>query len=201
MKKKPSNRGTSFVSVKLYRNDIEELLSLLSDYVYAIEISDDKNIYSDLNELQATCGDRIPSLSIEGTAMGTSFKLELARQSRSYLEVTNRDEVFLRVIDFLKAHRRTRLGVVIIASILAIVAITVLGAIRHTNFVWLLLLVVFPIILLKLWANGNLSLIYLMQKHKQESFWTRNKDTIWVGVIVAIVTAIVTWAITYFTTK
>lgn len=204
MRKKPYKRVVSLVSVKLYRDDIEELLAILNSYSYVIEVSDDKNIYSDLDAMKTILGGRISTLTIEGTAVGTSFSLNISNKSQSKLQVANRDEVFLQVYEFLRARQRLWIGAGMIVGAL-VLALTVIQLLSDLDFEYRLalmaLILCLPTYFSMRWTRGNLSTIYLLEKHAQVSFWTRNKDTVWVGIIVAIVTAVVTWLITYLTTK
>jgi hypothetical protein len=46
---------------------------------------------------------------------------------------------------------------------------------------------------------GFFSIITLSKQHEQETFWDRNKDTIAIAIISALLGASLTWLVTYLT--
>jgi hypothetical protein len=178
MKKKALVRTTQFPSVKLYKNDIDEIFSLFNEYVYATEISDGKYDYDDLEDIRQTRGNFIPELFIEGKALNTSFTLKLSRTTGNWLEVRNRDEFYLQMNDVLRSRKRRMLLGSIVASGLISFAGIMLGATYKIKPIVIIsgLLLFMLTILFGMWQRGVLSKIYLTKKHEQPSFWNRNKD-------------------------
>src|SRR6267143_83890 len=127
MKKRISDRKKTPGSFKLYRNDIEEILALLDEYAYTKTLSDSQYEYDDLDDLEKARGITIRDFTITGTGLGTKFKLSISAPIGSILEVTNKDEFYLLLIDFLKKKKRIALGVIIhLFSALSIIGFFVL---------------------------------------------------------------------------
>jgi len=49
----------------------------------------------------------------------------------------------------------------------------------------------------QLYQRGAFTKISLKKKHEQDSFWTKNKDTIVVAVITNIITALLSFTVAY----
>lgn len=203
MKKKPSERIKSLMSFMLYRNDIEELLELLNGYGFDVQLSDKKYEYTNLEEIKDTQGDVVRDLTITGTGNGSCrVQLKFSRVG-SILEVSNHDETFLQMEDLLRPRRRILLT--LISGAVAIPSVLGFAVAMTSNH--LPLAVVFFVLcvstgLLCMSASGGaLSVVYLTPKHQAPSFWKRNKDALWIIVLTAIVTALVSVATSYFLFK
>jgi hypothetical protein len=191
-------RRATFPSVKLYRDDVEEILTLITPY--AKQISDEKYEYTDLDDLAQGRGNIIHNFSIDGTALGTTFKLTIS-QTGNYLQVTNKDEIFLQLKEFFKTKRRTGLGLLFLTLSIVTAAIFVL----FFNTSWTARIISFSAYLVTLglllfWYQGKFSIIHLTQKHQLPSFWKKNRD-IWILVLSNILTGIVSAFVAYYLFK
>jgi hypothetical protein len=204
MKKKVAIRRKTIPCLKLYRNDVEEILSLLDDYVYEKAISDKTHEYTDLNDLQQERGEIINELFIEGTALGARLELRVSKKGNNSLTVINSDEIFLQLIDSLKTKRRVVLGGLLhLFSLFTLVSYFISYLIFKNRSVFVISLLTTAIsgYLLVGWYHGLFSIIYLTPKHQTSSFWKRNNDALWIIVITAVVSSIGTVLVTYFLFK
>lgn len=200
MKKKPSERIKSLWSIKLYKDDIEELLQLLSEYVFAVQLSDKKYEYTGLDEVQNARGDVIRDLNIVGTGSeGSRVQLRFSKAGTS-LEVSNHDEAFLKIVDLLRPRKRILLALIS----LAVTIPSIFGFAYYMTHRLTILAGIFFVLSLSNGflfmgaLDGMLSVVYLTRKHEAPSFWKRNRDAIWIIVLTAVITALVSVASSYF---
>src|SRR2546430_1191610 len=66
MKALPASSLESYESVRLYRDDIEAIIALLSEAGLKVKISDDRHEYESLDELARVTGKSPRSLTISG---------------------------------------------------------------------------------------------------------------------------------------
>jgi hypothetical protein len=199
VKKRASHKTTSLFSVKLYRNDLDDILTLLETHRYTKDISDAKNEYMDLADLEHEKGTVIRDLSINGAGDESSLKLHLGKGGIT-LEVNNDDGLYFLLKALLRSKTRIGLGIFVHLFVgFAIVGFFTIPRFLNDRFVPLSVLALLAsAFLLAGWYAGGFSVVYLTQKHLLPSIWKRNKDTILVATISAFVSAALTFAITYY---
>lgn len=202
MKKKPLMRTTPFWSVNLYRDDVEELLNILHENQYTATIGDSKNSYESLDELREQKGSQVSEFAIEGFGSEAEFQLKISPIG-NFLTVTNGDSLFFQVKEFLKAHTRKGLGSAIVGFLVAIITMALLAGFydHRTTFIIVMFSIIVPTLLLGMFMRGVLSVIHLSKKHEQLSFWKENKNSVWLVIITAFITGIVSVAVSYFLFK
>ncbi len=67
MRKKHDSKGTNLGSVKLYRNDMEEITHILEEAGCKVTFSDKESEYDSLNEVETVRGPRLNNLQIVGS--------------------------------------------------------------------------------------------------------------------------------------
>jgi hypothetical protein len=199
MRKRVLNRETTVTSVTLYRDDLDELLKLLNDYHFDIHISDDEFDYDNLADLQHSKGDRVSKLNVRGFHNTTVLDFKVSHNTT--LNVLNGDEAFLSVRDFLEKRKRRYLHLISVLVIVLGVATFLVDAALKTRMRWVF--IPFIIAGIAFWIlmrnkEGAFTRIILTRKHEASSFWKRNKDAIWIVVITAIVTSVMSVLASYF---
>jgi len=118
VKQKREHKSHTFAPVTLYREEIEELLSLVSGLCEHIELSDEKNVYDSLDEMEDRLGNRFHYLQIQGTkpyaniALGTEPFSKWLRHDDNHVYVHEAidggdGELLLsRVQNFVSQHQR-----------------------------------------------------------------------------------------------
>jgi len=105
-------------SLRMYREELDQLVALFQKSCAAVTISDNKNRYESLEEMKATIGPKIKNLDIRGEKPGLHFLLnqkEFAPGSSTPAifnelrteEITDEAEaLFFKVKEFLLSHQR-----------------------------------------------------------------------------------------------
>lgn len=224
MKKRIAAKSTRIPPLKLYREDMTELVSILQGYCKTVEISDDKAIYESFTE---AC-EKTPSpiSNVEITGKEPNIKLSLQRTG-SWLtqqfdkaemdqkDLDQLDVVFYRVKDFLDARQRTASyyfggPLITLSGLLIIVVVGITLSIKNpgghgglitffgwvTAVGWLMMNRVF---------RTDIGMVSLKPKAEVTSFWTRNKDAVSLLIIGAGLgaagTLLVEWLKTFFASK
>lgn len=213
MKKKLNGETRHFVSVKLYKNDLDEIMEIMGTISTNIQISDHEFDYDSIEELEERRGQYINDLEL--TIDSPLFSVTCAGEAK-LMRGRERETLapYLQIQSILKSRIRPFfalifnpfVGVVIFLSVLAslkYIAPIVLGRLLPTIAIVLLYVTILLTLVLFFGSHrlGGFSRVILLHKHQEQSFWKRNRDTIIVSIFVGIVVAVVTWAITYFTAK
>src|SRR6266446_8060456 len=106
MKKKNPTRTTKFQSIKLYREDLEEITNILHSHVIVMHLSDNEFEYENLDDLKEGRGEVFRNLLIDGIGTDCSVQLKLSAKLGNELTVYNEDEVFLSLQDLLRKRQR-----------------------------------------------------------------------------------------------
>jgi hypothetical protein len=224
MRKRIAAKSTRIPPVKLYREDIVELVALLQQYCKAVEISDDKCIYESLTEACEKTPSPISNVEIMGKT--PNIKLSLQRTGSWLTQVFEKPEmeqkdldqldvVYYRVKDFLDARRGTIShyfgGPVVTLSgllIIAVVGITLSGKNPggHGGLIsFLAWVIALAWLVMNRTLRTDIGMVSLKPKAEVTSFWSRNKDAVNLVVIGAVLgaagTLLVEWLKTFFVSK
>lgn len=118
-------------SLKMYREELDQLVALFQKSCAAVTISDNKNRYESLEEMKATIGPKITSLDIRGENPGVHFLLNqkefapgsstpaIFNELRTEEIAEKADNLFFKIKDFLHSHERpTNIPVLTLAIVL-----------------------------------------------------------------------------------
>ena len=111
-------------SLKMYREDLDQLVAFFQKSCATVTISDDKNRYESLDEMRATVGPKITKLDIRGERPGLHFLFNqtqlvpgLPGVTGSFPEIFNElrteeitdeaEALFFKVKDFLLSYQRS----------------------------------------------------------------------------------------------
>jgi hypothetical protein len=203
-------------ALKLYREDLEGLISLFQGRCQHVRIADENNFYDSLSEMEEHGPSRLQCFILSGAAphaelvVRGSYSVTLGVQ-RSTLWIMERNEeselLFLAAADLLR--KRTWLPMVVLrVAILSLVGIAfavgmfaksiAFAGHKLTDLQSSLIGVVALGGLLAggLVQNKQPSYISLAVRSRQQSFWERNHDlirTVIGAIIGALITLIVTW--------
>jgi hypothetical protein len=118
----------------LYREDLEQFIGFFRDACTTVTISDSKNRYDSLDEMQSVIGSKIKDLDIRGESPGLHFLLnqqEYAKgsQTTAIFNELRTEEIseaayalFLKAQEFLVEHQRPLVRWPL--AIIAVVALT-----------------------------------------------------------------------------
>jgi hypothetical protein len=118
-------------SLKMYREELDQLVALFQKSCAAVTISDKKNRYESLEEMKATIRPKITSLDIRGENPGVHFLLNqkefapgsstpaIFNELRTEETAEGADNLFFKIKDFLHSHERpANIPVLILAIVL-----------------------------------------------------------------------------------
>jgi hypothetical protein len=200
--------------LKLYREDLDKLLSLFKEHCQQVTFGDDEHLYDSLDEMEGRTPTSLKCFLIQGVVphaeivIRGSHKTRLSVQ-RSTLFVVERnsksDLLFLSVKDFLLTRKsKWRIFLrqaAIIAGAVGIAACVFTKALLHSHDTGelgydLVFLGSFGLLLLGLLVNAKqASYITLRLRSKSQSFWERNGNSIimvLIGTVIGIVGTLVT---------
>jgi hypothetical protein len=199
MKPKIHGKLGMIPDVRLYREDLEEILSLFHHFCETVTISDADSEYESLDELKQHVGSRVRNIEIAGTKpnvtltiMGSSMLRHLSEGVVLTPEETDRaDLLFSRAKEFLLRRKRllARIAsvptIVVVCSAIFFVAFLVN---RHDptqqgNTILVMLLIVPVAFISGATRSGAFRYVTLDSKTTASSFWKRNGDHIWMLVI------------------
>lgn len=203
--------GSSTFGVKLYIDDIELILSKIESIGDTYIISDDENIYENLEELKQFKGNNPKVIKIEARGENTlHFEYFFVRIAENIASVTSKGEkynmlayqiekIYLKrknnaFITYFFNQRNARNNVILLFIILGGIYFYRTYYLKEIvdvkQNVWSIIvwLTVFLITLTSSNFNGK---IELKRKH-ENNFFENNKDTILVAVITAVVTYLLT---------
>jgi hypothetical protein len=212
-KKTAPTQFTYSDSVKLFRDDIEDIIKILSDKCERLTIEDNEFVYDSLDEVLDKRGPYPRQPSITGFEPYVSLKIRIKR-SRTTLDTSGDGDnlaPFFFIQDIFRRRRRVAHLVALTSPFLLLMLAAVVVTFTHEAELerlsglakggYFMTPILILYVLTVSHGLGAFSVISLKKKHEEESFWSRNKDTVWVGVIVAVFTALITYFITYLTSR
>jgi hypothetical protein len=204
--------------LKMYREDLDELVGLLQKNCASLTISDNKNRYDSLDEMKTTIGPKVKNLDLRSESPCIHFLLNqkesvpgasvptVFNELRSEEISDQADLLFLKCKDCLQQFERPNMRWPFI--VLAFTTFT--GAIvlmlrplllEGRPPLLTLIFVVVAVILFIAGANVN-NLILLDRRIDSPSFWIRNKDAFATHAVTAtigaLIGAIVGWFFGHF---
>jgi hypothetical protein len=208
MRRKQVREYKKFPSVVLYQEDLQELIEIFKGNTSSFTISDNEFEYDNIEELKAKRGPKVKLLFIESETPLLEFQIGWGRTKLMHGGNVISVPGFNEISRLLRTTRRRLLYLAFnrytaIASMVLLLPILYMFPPPWRHYVMFPLTVLVAVFFILGFNNqaGAFSRIILLSRYDEQSFYARNKDTIWVGVIVAVVTSFVTWLITYLTTK
>ncbi|SRR6266851_1831273 len=202
--------------LKMYREDLDQLVALFQKSCAASTISDNKNSYVSLDEMKANVGSKISDLDIRGEKPGLHFLLNqkefapgastpaIFNELRTE-EITDEAEaLFFKVKEFLDpCQRSTRTSTVVLTiAIACLIGAFVLarnsatGQVHMTPPIVISLVVVIVCLFFRLAINRNHLL--LETKLNSRSFFARNREDFAKHAVTAAISVIVGGIIGWF---
>ena len=209
MKARPPRTSVSehIEGVRLYLEDLEELLGLLTASGLSVRISDDAFDYDSFDEVQRKSGTSLPSISVEAKDTDSSRSVTLSF-SNGHWSVHSYDKKLLgvaREVESLLRRRQTGIAHLPLYWFFQIGLLLLWAgsvAFKALPFLWV------PLVTLGagLWiAFACLALywhlfpkIILRYKHNA-SFLSRNRDQILLILLGALIGVAIQWSITHLT--
>jgi hypothetical protein len=213
-KNSPSQSSTS-PSVKLTRDDVEEILEILTGVCKRIEIEDDKFEYDSLDELEQKGGKKIERLILSGVSPYISLKVR-EDGFRTKLFASGDDSAlapYLKIKGILERRKRKLLHFlfsipigIILWCIFSLAIFLILGFSPIPVAEWVkvccMYFVGFIFGALHYFTNvGRFTLVTLNRKNERKSFWARNKEKLLLTLLTIALTAILTFIVTYLLFK
>ena len=205
MKKKLRGEETHFVTLKLYKEDLDEILEIMRAADNKVTIGDDEFIYDSIEELQKRKGRVIKRLDLSNSASSLTFTM-----GNREVKLTRAGDIetispYTQIKEILNKCRRkpwdTILHPYLIIPIIVSIFVAAFFSDRYLSekaTVAILTPTILMLVLsLVLHHEGIFSRIVLISKHEEQSFWIRNKDAVIVAVISAIVASALTFLVTY----
>jgi hypothetical protein len=208
MRLKISAKSTAIAPVNLYGEDFAKLVALFNSYCETVEISDDKAIYQSLDEAAEKIDGKITNIEIVGKNPNISLSLKnngswlaqlFDKTEMPQTELDQLDLAYIRIKEFLDKRRIFRfelfspfiifcVGTVIIAIGTSVL---VRGPAAYRGYV----LVVGWVLITALAAanktfSSDVGIVSLKPKASATTFWNRKKDDLMLGLITAVLGAI-----------
>lgn len=200
---KYNNYSKSISNAKLYLDDIEDIIEKLTQKSLTVKIYDDQNIYDNITEVIELKGKNPKKLSIVGNAdflESISLKIE---KNDIWIYSNGSETLYLYGIelnDFIRTKKNWLLSILnpnilFVSSIISLVFVILLidfktKTLPYNWLIWiptaLYSLLIFRTIIKYFWTN-----LELVRRH-QYGFIKRNKDSILLMIIGAILGSILT---------
>ena len=203
--------------LKMYREDLDQLVALFQKGCAKVTISDDKNRYESLDEMKQHVGAKVKNLDIEGEEPGVHFLLNRSgvvyTGTTPTLSVFNElrteeitdpaDALFFKVRHFLTAYERpyVRVPFAVLAGLAFLVCIVSAVSfstrkqhgldIGNLTPAYVVSFIVCIVLLFP--AMYIVNSISLETKRNSQSFWTANREKIILLVIGSLLTILVQW--------
>ena len=212
------NLTERILTLQMYREELDQLLSFFQRACAKVTISDKHNRYDSLDDMKAYVGIEIGDIDIRGENPGVHFLMnqsEVVKGSPSTLvyyynelrteEISDEaDNLFYKVRDFLMQHRPPRFRrALLILAIVAAGACIVFGVLDRellrANFISLRLLVCLLVaagFLVASTQSGNH--LRLEKKANLPSFWARNKEAFATHAATSAISVFVGWLLGHF---
>jgi hypothetical protein len=209
--------------VKIYLEDIEDIINIMKDKGGTVEISDQNFKYESLDDLKHETKTNLKTLQLQSHSPYISLDLGVGQPSGGRLFAETSAEVpFLRIKERLLKRRRwfsflsspkMLLSIPIGFLILFILYLIPVGILRSTQYynytilfiiISVTLIVFFPLILIQINTTfvGHFASINLEYSDQRQSFWARNKDPIITasigGIIGALIGGLAIWELSRF---
>ncbi len=199
-------------SLKMYREDLDQVLELFQGKCARVTISDKRYCYESFDEMRKHAGPRISNLEIHGEEPGLHFLLNQTTQVGSGSSATTiafnelraeeateeADALFFRIKDFLSARQQPRVRVgFIVFAIVAFSGLLLFVSRNHEGdrltplgFAILLagVLISFGSLLVACTIGNNLT---LETRLDSPSFWAKHQDAFATHVVTATISAVV----------
>jgi len=198
-KKSPTQLGLSLGSIAVYRDDLEEIISILTETCKQVIIEDNEYRFNSLDELFAKRGPYPSQLSINSREPFVIFNVRIKPRHTTLGTSGDGDNLapYFRVKAILESRKRKGLDAVFMLgpflsiAIIGLVWAPVTKRIASGFWFWLVFTILVTALLSLMvsqvfWGQGAYARIVLKRKHEDETFWTRNKDKIWLLIIGAI---------------
>lgn len=202
--------SSSIYGVKLYIDDIELIISKIQNLSNNFKISDNDNIYQDLDELRKYKGDNPQLIKIENRE---NFDLLFIRIVENIASINCRGEAFLKeayeieeifikrrkhpIITYFFNPENTKSNLINFTIILGVYysykGFYLKETLDFRNGIFGIVVGLLFILITLLNQNFN-GRIELKRKH-ESSFWEKNKDAILIAIISAIITGVITYLI------
>jgi hypothetical protein len=200
-----SSINVRILPVKLFRDDLDEILSKMRSICGEIELFDDKHQFENIDDIKNNFGMKIRKLSIQGK--NPNIRIDFGDMFGEVYLTAFSDEAAAKVLfyelkDFLMQRRlfvsriNYRYMWNLIGAVIGLTPTVYLFKTQLTNYpvivyflLAMLVLTVIFIILNSIKQKG--SVLYLEPRHNLD-FWKVNKDKIMVAFVTAIISATVT---------
>ena len=205
MKKKPLSLSMNFIALSVYLDDIKDIYTILDQYEDPVRLSDDRNEYSNLNDLlehrkrskltQLSLGIFTPHIYLD-------LKKSFLHGSSLHIDSENAEDEgsFLRIKEILykRKHPLSKIlnyytGFLFLFWLVAINAILYFSIPQLPR--WLLILsagVSFFLTSMSFYfGSGMTTQIWLKNKDNIPNFFVRNKDNLIMIIISAVLCAVV----------
>jgi hypothetical protein len=208
MKPKTHGKLEYIPAVKLYREDLDALLSLFQSYCDTVTISDADSEYESLDELKHHVGSRVRTIELAGTKPNITLALTSQASTLRHLsegmvltsEETDRaDLLFSRTREFLLKRKRLLARVFTIQGIVVgCLAVVTLALFLNWHYqrqdngilVLVMLFGIMPIVFIGAPViHGGFRSVTLDSQLTASSFWKRNGDHILllaIGTIIGV---------------
>jgi len=211
MEKKIPSRTEKLRPVKLYLDDLEQIVSILKVESNEVKIETDEYKYESLEELVGNRKETIYELKLgSGRSVWSPVKLSL---DKYFVELfISEDEprlrgLFEKIKEILVKRERVyrRLVSPIFSLIFSVFSLTIIIV---NKFLYPLPLIILPFLyfiiipsattislIIVVWLNmekGKYSIIVLKHRSDQVSFWKRNKDQVLLLIIGTVIGAVIT---------
>lgn len=197
--------SVDFPPVRLYLDDVEELFNILKKHAKSVNIETEKYELDDVAHLKEIKSDKIHKLTLSTSSPYISIDFE-SGSARVYIseDTTLNRGILSEIEDVIKKCRR-RIAHIFHKSHLEfyLPVVAVVSVVQAYEYMkgWLFgafaALIIIPTVLGLVFGwkidFSQYSTIVLSERHKQDTFFKRNRDGIIVGIIVAIITAAITW--------
>jgi hypothetical protein len=207
------------LTLQMYREDLDQLLSFFQNACAKVTISDEHNRYDSLDDMKVYVGIEIKNIDISGENPGVHFLMnrsDVVKGSPSTMiyyynelrteEISDEaDNLFYKVRDFLMEHRPPRFRrAFLVPAIVAAGACIVFGVLdwdllRSSNQISLRLLVCLLVAVGFLVASSQSSnQLRLEKKANLPSFWARNKEAFATHAATSAISVFVGWLLGHF---
>jgi hypothetical protein len=221
MKRLPSPRRFYTGPLKLYREDLEELIELFRKHASSdVEIADAEYSYESLNEVAQRLGEKVGYLTVTAVSLRVRLIIGWPRKDENTRETALNpsrlvsemggpaaDTLYLVVKDFLVTKRRTWARVLVttalmLSGILFLIAVSAETASKgypHAGSVGFAALIVSGLLFIcgTVPSIVNLDRVTLRSKRESRPFWRRYEDDIWKFILAGIIGGVIQWAFSH----
>lgn len=190
-------------SASLFKDDFEQILEVLRESCGETEISDGDYLYESLQELQEKKGDVVRRLSLSG--IHPHVLVTIKRYDFPGLQLLAigqngaAEAAYLKIKQILHGRRKA-IGYIFNPFLwIFILFVSIFTSPYGGKALFAAPPVSVFFVVLSAWIYmGGLSTVTLLSRHQSRSFWTRNKDTLLIGLLSAIVGAVIGSLATWF---